>query len=438
MDYSAQCKKNIFWTLREKFARTLSKRTLHPMKISSRHILLLRLSVVTALSVATNLFAASLTVSPPLVMNDYVGQVSLTISGLTPGKTVLVERFIDANGNGVVDAGDALTFSFKVTDGQVPLIGGVRNPNVPGDDDGATNGSIRVDLPFPNVDEVFGSAAVKFIFRVSDPQNGFSPVTATFDVQQHVQPQGVSGRITAAAGGAPLPGAFVLLEVPNGSPIAAVLTDANGNYSFNAAPGSYTVFVINNGFVSDLTAGAVTVIANQFATRNLALASAGFTISGKISDSSSGVGIAGVFVSADSTNNLFAGGLSDANGNYSFSVTAGQWKIRPFESQLAQVGYVGGQKVTTNTTASGAVTIDFPVPKATALIYGTVKDGANNPVTGVRVGANDQGNLYRADGFTFSPNANYATGVVGEPGPSVRNRIVWPQEAISEPAPKLR
>ena len=178
----------------------------------------------------------------------------------------------------------------------------------------------------------------------------------------------------------------MLLAVPNGSPIAAVLTDANGNYSFNAAPGSYTVFVINNGFVSDLTAGAVTVIANQFATRNLALASAGFTISGKISDSSSGVGIAGVFVSADSqsTNNLFAGGLSDVNGNYSFSVTAGQWKLRPVEGQLAQLGYVDVQKVLVNGDNSGAATIDFPVPKATALIYGTVKDGANNPVTGGR------------------------------------------------------
>ena len=363
-------------------------------------------------SVATNLFAASLTVNPPLVMNDYVGQVSLTISGLTPGKTVLVERFIDANGNGVVDAGDVLTFSFKVTDGQVPLIGAVRNPNVPGDDDGATDGSIRVDLPFPNVDAVFGSAAVKFIFRVSDPQSGFSPVTATFDVQQHVQPQGVSGRITAAAGGAPLPGAFVLLAFPNGSPVAAVLTDANGNYSANAAPGSYTVFVLNNGFVSDLAAGAVTVVANLFATRNLALAGAGFTISGKISDSSSGVGIAGIFVDAEATSNLFAGGLSDANGNYSFPVTAGQWKLRPNRSQLALVGYADGPKVITNTTANGAVTIDFPVPKATALIYGTVKDGANTPVTGVRVEANDQGDLYSADGFTFSPNGNYATVVV--------------------------
>ena len=366
-------------------------------------------------STAANLFAASLTVSPPLVMNDYVGQVSLAISGLTPGKTVLVERFIDANGNGVVDAGDdVLIFSFKVTDGQVPLIGGVRNPNVPGDDDEATDGSIRVDLPFPNVDEVFSSAAVKFIFRVSDPQNVFLPVTATFDVQQHVQPQGVSGRITAAASGAPLSRAFVVLLPPNGNTtLAAVLADADGNYLFNAAPGPYTVFVIKNGFVLDQTAGAVTVIANQFATRNLALASAGFTISGKISDSSSGAGIAGVFVGADSTNNnLFAGGSSDANGNYSFSVTADQWKVNPFDGPLAQLGYVRSQSDITTTTVGGAVTIDFPVRKATALIYGTVMGVAGNPVTGVRVDADDQGNPYETSGFTFSPNANYATGVV--------------------------
>jgi hypothetical protein len=173
------------------------------------------------------------------------------------------------------------------------------------------------------------------------------------------------------------------------------------------------VFVINSSFVSDLNAGAVTVIANQFATRNLVLASAGFTISGKVSDNSSGVGIAGVLVVADdATNNLNAGALSDANGNYSFSVTAGRWRITPFQSQLAEVGYVGGQKVTINTPANGTATIDFPVPKAKALIYGTVKDDVDSPVPGVRVQAS-KGNLYRADGFTFSPDANYANGVVG-------------------------
>lgn len=383
------------------------------MRIYLRHPRLLGLSIVAALWVATDLFAASLTINPPLVANDYAGQVSLTISGLTPGKNVLVERFLDLNGNGAVDAGETLTFSFQVTDGQRPFIGGVRNPNVPGDDDGATNGSIRVDLPFPNLDGVFGSAAARFIFRISDPQNGFSPVTALFEVQQQVLPQGVSGKITAATSGAPLPRAVVLLASQGGAPIAAVLADANGNYSFKAAPGSYSVFVITNGFVSDQAAGAVTVVANQFATRNLALASAGFTISGRISDDSSGVRIAGIFVSAESqSDSLFAGGLSDANGNYTFSVTAGQWRVTAVESQLAQVGYVGIPRVVTNTTSSGAVTIDFPVPRATAMIYGTVKDGANNPVTGLRMKANDQGNLYRAEGFTFSPNANYATGVV--------------------------
>src|SRR5438270_901212 len=214
-------------------------------------------------STGANLFAAAVTISPTAVLNDYVGKVSLTVTGLTVGKTVLVERFIDFNGNGVVDASqDELTFSFKVTDGQVPLIGGVRNTNVPGDDDGAADGAIRIDLPFPSVDNALTSAEAKFIFRVSDPQNGFTPVTTVFQVSQKVQSQGVSGQITAASGGAPLPGTFVLIAPPDGSPFAATLTNASGNYSFFTPPGSFIVSVVQNGFVSDQSAGAVTVIAN--------------------------------------------------------------------------------------------------------------------------------------------------------------------------------
>ncbi len=381
------------------------------MGIARRNIF--GLSVISGLFLATNLLAASLTVTPAVVMNDYAGKVSLTISGLASGRTVLVERFLDANGNGVVDAGDALNFSFKVTDGQLPIIGGVRNPNVPGDDDGTTNGSIRVDLPSPNLDTVFSSGTAKYIFRISDPQNSFGPVTATFEVQPHVQPQGVSGKITAASGGAPLPGALVALSVSGGLAIAGAVTDANGNYTFNTAPGSYHVFVLTNGFVTDQAGGAVTVNANQFATRDLALASAGFTISGKLSDESGGAGIGGVFVSAESqTDSLFAGGFSDANGNYSFAVTAGQWKVTPLENQLARVGYVRGQRPITNTASSGADTIGFSLPKATALIYGMVTDSANNPVTGMRMKADDLDIVQRAEGFSFSPNGNYATGVV--------------------------
>src|SRR6185295_18634156 len=104
----------------------------------------------------------------------------------------------------------------------------------------------------------------------------------------------------------------------------------------------------------DQSAGAVTVGVNQFATRNLALASAGFTVSGKVSDSSSTAGLAGVFVSANSsTNNLLAGGLTDASGNYSFKLTAGQWEVRPERGQLSEGGYLTSKKTTTNATASG-------------------------------------------------------------------------------------
>jgi len=199
------------------------------MKRAARSIFLVLTCLVLT---GANLLAASVTISPTAVQEDYVGKVSLTVTGLTVGKTVLVERFVDFNGNGVVDAEDKLTLSFKVTDGQVALIGGVRNTNVPGDDDGASDGAIRIDLPFPNVDGVFTTAAAKFIFRVSDPQNSFTSVTAVFQVTQKVQSQGVSGQITAASGGAPVSSAFVILSPPSGSPLAATLTDANGNYPY--------------------------------------------------------------------------------------------------------------------------------------------------------------------------------------------------------------
>ena len=110
--------------------------------------------ILCALALITSAQAAvGLTVSPANITNDYVGKVTLTMTGLSAGQTVLVERFSDVNGNGVVDAAtDRVARSFTVTDGQLPIIGGVRNLNVPGDDDGVVNGQIRVDLDSPGID----------------------------------------------------------------------------------------------------------------------------------------------------------------------------------------------------------------------------------------------------------------------------------------------
>ncbi len=382
-----------------------------PLHSVARGVRLARTLLFLALiGMAPNLFAASLVVSPTTILNDRVGPVSLSISGLTTGQTVLVERFFDENGNGAVDAGEPTTLSIRVTDGQLPIVGGIRNPNIPGDEDGATNGAIRVDLQFPSEDRVFSSAVSKYIFRVSDLAGVFAQVSAPFEVQQHLLPQGVSGRV-ALATGAPVGGALVVLSRADGGPIAVMRADANGNFSLSALPGAYAVFAIRNGFVSDESAGAVTVAAGQFATRNITLTSAGFVISGKVSDSGNGAGLAGIFVTAESQHHMFAGGFTDAAGNYSFSVTADQWKFVPASDQLPQIGYLRGQKIETTTSASGALTLNFPMPRGNALIYGNART-SGNPVLSLEIEAFDQGGLFSAQGFSFSPNGNYALAVL--------------------------
>src|SRR5205807_933628 len=98
----------------------------------------------------------------------YSGTITLQIGGLANGETVLVERFDDVNSNGSIDSAEPLVQSFRVTDGQVTSIGGVRNGNVPGDNDLSSNGQITTTISFPAGPE-FSRANIKQIFRVSSP-----------------------------------------------------------------------------------------------------------------------------------------------------------------------------------------------------------------------------------------------------------------------------
>ena len=372
------------------------------------------LAILCALALIPSAQAAvSLTVSPANITNDFVGKVTLTIPGLSAGQTVRVERFSDLNGNGVVNAPtDRLFRSFTVTDGQLPIIGGVRNLNVPGDDDGAVNGALRVDLDQPGIDNVLGTAAGSFIYRVSDPLNVFPPATQTFTVAQKVYAQGIRGRVTAAAGGSPLAGAFVVLLSANGHGIGGAFADATGNYELKTPPGDYQIIPIYSGYLADFSVGSATVVTSQFTTNNLALATGAFTLSGRVTDATSGAGLAGVLMFGDSTNNLFSTATTDTDGNYSFVVSASQWQVEVNESGLTQLGYLRPVNRITNITSASAANVNFAAPKATALIYGTVKDNLNNPVNGVETRANDQGNLYQSQGRSFAPNGNYTMGVL--------------------------
>src|SRR5689334_8750718 len=96
--------------------------------------------------------AVTLNLSSASLSSETNATLTHTITGLAAGEKVVVERFADLNGNGQIDAGESSVRAFYVTDGVRPVIGGVVNGNVPGDDDAVTNGAIRVDLPFPGLD----------------------------------------------------------------------------------------------------------------------------------------------------------------------------------------------------------------------------------------------------------------------------------------------
>src|SRR4051812_36816229 len=110
------------------------------------HLIFSTVAIVAGMCQANAAVTVSLT--PAAISNTYNGTVTLQIAGLSAGDTVVVQKFLDLNTNGLVDSGDLLWQQFKLTDGQRSVIGGVTNINVPGDTD-AVAGQITARLNLP-------------------------------------------------------------------------------------------------------------------------------------------------------------------------------------------------------------------------------------------------------------------------------------------------
>src|SRR5207237_5403394 len=91
----------------------------------------------------------AVTITPSSIGNTYSNTISLQVTGLTNGETAFVQKFIDADGNGIMDAGDTLWQAFKLTDGHAHVFQdgttAVTNLNIPGDTD-ALPGKITAAL----------------------------------------------------------------------------------------------------------------------------------------------------------------------------------------------------------------------------------------------------------------------------------------------------
>jgi hypothetical protein len=351
----------------------------------------------------------TLTVSPALITNDYQGKITLTISNVAPGQKVLIECYADVNGNGVVDSQDWMVQAFPVRDGAVALIGGVRNINVPGDEDGATNGQIRAVLNYPGLNMVLDHIAGQYLFRVVDPQGVFAPTTASFTVIQKSYPQGVSGTAYNAGNGQPLPYSPIVLVPQQGNNGVGTFTDEAGNFSLSYLPGNYGLVAFKSGFVADTSSG-VSLSSNVFSVVNLTNAVATQWLSGSVSDSGSAQGLPGIFVQAQSTNNQMMIGFTDTNGAFNLPVTTGQWKVKvETDSGLALGGYVAFQNnsLTAYTFSGSASNLNFQFPKGTALVYGQVRDNLSNVVSGLEIDGQDGSYTYDSRGRTTT-NGNYA------------------------------
>ncbi|MDW8309066.1 MAG: carboxypeptidase-like regulatory domain-containing protein, partial [Verrucomicrobiales bacterium] len=227
--------------------------------------------------------AVTLVVSPNSTSNTFGGMLTLNISGLTNGETVILERRLDANWDGVADANDPLTLRVRLTDGQAATLGGVTNLNVPGDVN-PLGGAITARLNFyaPYLDQAVGPA---HYWRVSSPSGRFVPVTASGMFTNTPFAQQVQG--TVRSSGTNVPGAMVVaLNVLADFSIAgATVANISANYTLRLPAGTYLLVPARPGYVTDMnTAPTVALGPGQTISTNLNLLPATRTLSGTLVD----------------------------------------------------------------------------------------------------------------------------------------------------------
>ncbi len=357
--------------------------------------------------------APSITVSPTTITNNYVGAILLSISNLSSaGVTVRVDRFLDVNSNGIVDGNEWAGQSFYVTDGQVPLIGGVRNSNVPGDDDGATNKAIQTHVPYPGVNETISHIAGQYIYRVTDLGNG-ETATALLGIAQQILPQGVTGKVFAG-GGTPLGNAPVVAAPQNGNNGFGAVSDANGNFTVYAPPGNYQLLTVYPGQMA-LQGGSLTIVSNNFTSENATnVASDGTTISGVVTDSVSGAGLPGIAIQAQTTNGQFVYLATGSNGDYTLLVASNKWTVKLGGGEGSILGYCRGPTTKLAVVASsGSVSnINFQMIKGNALVYGTVTTPPSTGLPAVTMQADDTNqSVFDSEGLSDA-SGNYSVALV--------------------------
>ncbi|HEY4414889.1 MAG TPA: putative Ig domain-containing protein [Verrucomicrobiae bacterium] len=371
--------------------------------------------LVFGLLAAQNILAATFSLTPATVSNTYNGTISLSVGGLTNGETVVVQKFLDLNTNGVIDASDYLVQQFTLQDGANFVIGGVTNFNVPGDLN-STTGNITATLNFQGGDFVQNLIG-NYLYKLSSPSGNFAPVTNLFSVTNFPFAQKITG--TVVNSGTNVPNAVIILFPPPrsgshdgpGTPVGGAVANNSGSYTIQLPAGTYTPLAFRSNFVANYSTSPQLILSSS-ATINtdLVLTNATQSITGRYVDATSNTGLPGIFVALSSDSGSIAACFTDTNGNFTGRVPSGQWNLGSDDSGLIIHGYVGSNNGTNVNAGTTGVTLAYP--KATALFYGRVVDSSGNPLTNIDIGATDNNGLYSVDGYSDT-NGNYYVAVLG-------------------------
>jgi hypothetical protein len=387
------------------------------MKIHFQNLLLVALLFMSLMQ--TSRAAVGLNISPNTVSNTYNGKITLTITGISSGGSVVIQKFADLNTNGVIDAADYLVQQFSMTDGVANVFHdgstAVTNFNVPGDTD-TTAGQITAVVNFQNGD-FSQNLVARYLYKV---YSSSGTVTNSLTVTNFPFAQSFTGNVFSNSTASVVSNAIIILFQPSAggdlNPRAGTVANIAGNYSIKMPPGTYLLTAIRSNFLANTTtAPLVNLGSGSTITTNLTLTNATQSISGAIVDSANpAIGIPGFLVPAQSTTNGFLGvTFTDTNGNFTVGTRPDQWKISSDDNGLVVHGYLALQNSIKTNTASGSVTkITNALLKATAIFYGSLKDNLGNPLSGIYISSSDDMGQYETEAFTDA-NGNYVAGASG-------------------------
>jgi len=360
--------------------------------------------------------AVAVTLTPNVVSNTYDGKITLQVTGLNPGDSVVVQKYLDANTNSMVDAGDILVQQFNLTDGQAAVFSGVTNGYVPGDTD-TTAGQITAALHFQDGDFTQNFVA-QYLYVVYSASGSFAPLTNLFTVTNALSGQSFTGSVVNSGTNVPYAGILALSGTGKGGPVGGVVADSAGNYTLVVPPGSYSLVATKSNFVGDVAAAANLVLgAGTNLSTNLTLIGTTQTISGKLIDANnSSIGLPGLLLPVEA-NSLLGIAYTDTNGNFSAGVNAGQWKTDVNNGGLVVHGYLSPQNKMQVDTTSGSVSgLTIALAKGTALFYGTIEDSQSNGLAGVSLYSQDNTNGYEEDVITTGSGKYWAVALGGTSG----------------------